>query len=144
MRTVSTLLTGILCLAAIHSISPVSAADEAAKLKARATVERQIEAFRKDDATTAYAQAAPAIQEMFSSPETFIEMVRKGYAAVYRARSFSIDRVEENGDDGIALGVKLQDENGIDWMALYSLEKQSDGDWRISGCRLVKAPGSAA
>ena len=26
--------------------------------------------------------------------------------------------------------VKLQDENGIDWMALYSLEKQSDGDLR--------------
>lgn len=144
MRAVSSLLIGFLSLAASHSASPANAADEAAKLKARAAVERQIEAFRKDDAAMAYAQAAPSIQGMFTSPETFIEMVRKGYAAVYRARSFSIDRVEESGEDGISLGVKLQDENGIDWMALYSLEKQSDGDWRISGCRLVKAPGISA
>ena len=138
MRAVLSLLIALILL------TPAQAADDAARSEARATVERQIEAFRKDDAATAYAQAAPSIQNMFTSPDTFIEMVKKGYAAVYRARSFSIDRVEESGEDGIALGVKLQDENGIDWMALYSLEKQSDGDWRISGCRLVKAPGSAA
>ena len=125
-------------------LGPARATDEAGKSEARATVERQIEAFRKDDAATAFAQAAPAIQNMFTSPDSFIEMVRKGYAAVYRARSFSIDRVEEADDDSLALGVKLQDENGVDWMALYSLEKQTDGAWRISGCRLVKAPGSSA
>lgn len=123
---------------------PTFAADEAARSQARATVERQIEAFRKDDAATAYAQAAPAIQTLFPSPETFLAMVKQGYTAVYRARSFSVDRIEEAGDDGLALGVKLQDEDGVDWMALYTLEKQSDGAWRINGCRLVKAPGSNA
>ncbi|KQP51859.1 topoisomerase II [Methylobacterium sp. Leaf399] len=123
---------------------PASSADEAARSQARATVERQIEAFRKGDASTAYAQAAPAIQTMFPSPETFLAMVRKGYAAVSRARSFSVDRIEDAGDGGMALGVKLQDEDGVDWMALYTLEKQSDGEWRINGCRLVKAPGSNA
>jgi hypothetical protein len=143
MRAVFSPLTACLCLIAIPWVSPAHAADEAAKLEARATVERQIEAFRKDDAATAYAQAAPSIQGMFASPDTFIEMVRKGYGAVYRARSFSIDRVEESGEDGLTLGMTLQDENGIDWMALYSLEKQSDGAWRINGCRLVKAAGTA-
>ncbi|WP_019905333.1 DUF4864 domain-containing protein [Methylobacterium sp. 77] len=144
MRAVFSLLIALTCLAFAETPFPAHAADEAAKSEARATVERQIEAFRKDDAATAYAQAAPAIQGMFASPDTFIEMVRKGYAAVYRARSFSIDRVEEDGENELALGVKLQDENGVDWMALYSLQKQTDGAWRISGCRLVKAPGSAA
>lgn len=124
--------------------SPANAADEAGRASARATIERQIEAFRKDDAATAYAQAAPAIQGMFTSPETFIAMVRKGYAAVYRARSFTFDRIEDVGDDGLALGVTLQDENGADWAALYSLEKQADGAWRITGCQLVKAPGTNA
>ncbi|MBX9930273.1 MAG: DUF4864 domain-containing protein [Methylobacterium sp.] len=123
---------------------PTFAADEAAQSQARATVERQIEAFRKDDAATAYAQAAPAIQSMFPSPDSFIAMVRSGYKPVYRARRFSVDRIEPAGEDGMALGVSLQDEEGVDWMALYSLEKQSDGAWRINGCKLVKAPGSAA
>ena len=123
---------------------PASAADDMARSEAKAAVERQIEAFRKDDAATAYAQAAPAIQNVFPSPDTFIAMVKKGYSPVYRARRFSVDRIEDSGDNGMALGVTLQDEDGVDWMALYTLEKQSDGAWRINGCQLVKAPGSNA
>ncbi|KQP31091.1 topoisomerase II [Methylobacterium sp. Leaf104] len=138
MRTV------ILLLALLTSPSVALAVDTAARDAARATVERQIDAFQRDDAATAYAQAAPAIQSMFPSPETFIAMVRQGYAAVYRARRYSVDRIEEAGDDGLALGVTLQDAEGTDWAALYSLEKQADGAWRITGCRLVKAPGSNA
>ena len=138
-------MRAVLALMVLGVLSgPALAADEAARSQARATVERQIEAFRKDDAATAYAQAAPAIQNMFPSPDTFIAMVRSGYKPVYRARRFSIDRIEDAGDDNLALGVTLQDEDGVDWVALYSLEKQSDGEWRINGCKLVKAPGSAA
>lgn len=135
MRTV---LLFLACLVATDA----RAADEAARDAARATVERQIEAFRRDDAATAYAQAAPQIQSLFPSPETFLAMVRQGYGAVYRARRFSVDRIEEAGDDGLALGVTIQDEAGADWAALYSLQNQPDGAWRITGCRLVKAPGS--
>lgn len=138
MRAVLALLVLVLLA------GPAAAADEASRSEARATVERQIEAFRKDDAATAYAQAAPAIQNMFPSADTFIAMVKRGYSPVYRARRFSVDRIEDAGDDGIALGVTLQDDEGVDWMALYTLEKQSDGAWRINGCKLVKAPGSNA
>jgi hypothetical protein len=134
----------LLVLTLLMVPSAAFAVDAAARDAAKATVERQIEAFRRDDAATAYAQAAPAIQSMFPSPETFIAMVREGYAAVYRARRYSVDRIEEAGDDGLALGVTLQDADGTDWAALYSLEKQADGAWRITGCRLVKAPGSNA
>ena len=42
--------------------SAAVAVDVAARDAAKATVERQIDAFRRDDAATAYAQAAPAIQ----------------------------------------------------------------------------------
>ncbi len=137
-------MRAVLLFLAILLAAPAMAADTAARDAARATVERQIEAFRRDDAATAYAQAAPAIQNMFPSPDTFLAMVREGYAAVYRARRYSVDRIEETGDDGLALGATLQDEAGTDWAALYSLERQPDGAWRISGCRLVKAPGSSA
>jgi hypothetical protein len=138
MRTV------ILCLILMSLPSAAFAVDAAARDAAKATVERQIDAFRRDDAATAYAQAAPAIQGLFPTPETFIAMVRQGYGAVYRNRRYSVDRIEDAGDDAVALGVTLQDEDGTDWAALYSLEKQPDGAWRITGCRLMKAPGSNA
>ena len=54
----------------------------------------------------------PRSRGMFPSPETFIAMVRQGYGAVYRTRRYSVDRIEDAGDDGVALGVTLQDEDG--------------------------------
>lgn len=119
------------------------AADQADHQAARATIERQIEAFRKNDSAAAYAQAAPQVQTLFPTAETFIAMVEKGYAAVLRPRRYSFEAVKDSGDDEIAQGVALQDENGVDWVALYLLQKQDDGAWRITGCHLKKAPGSS-
>ena len=131
-------------LSLLLTISLASALDEADHSAARATIERQIEAFRKNDTATAYAQAAPAIQNLFPSAETFIAMVEQGYKPVLRPRSYSFSAVEDSGGDEIAQGLTLQDEDGVDWVALYSLQKQSDGEWRITGCTLRKAPGSKA
>ena len=134
----------VVILSLILTSSWAWALDETDHKSARATIERQIEAFKKNDAATAYAQAAPAIQNMFPSAETFIAMVEQGYKPVLRPRSYSFDAVEDAGEDEIAQGVKLQDEDGADWVALYSLQKQSDGAWRITGCTLRKAPGNNA
>ena len=32
--------------------------------------------------------------------------------------------------------VRMTDAEGRAWLALYSMEKQSDGSWRINGCQL--------
>lgn len=140
MRSVAVLLS---LLPSLLPTPVAHAAGEADRQAARATIERQIEAFRRDDSAAAYAQAAPQIQGLFPSPETFSRMVAQGYAAVIRPRSYSFDTSEDAGEDGIAQGMRLQDENGIDWVALYTLQRQADGAWRITGCQLRKAPGSA-
>lgn len=119
-------------------------ADEAAQKAARATIERQIEAFRRNDSGAAYAEAAPQIRNLFPSPDSFIAMVEKGYAPVLRPRHYRFEAAEETAEDEIAQGVSLQDEAGIDWVALYTLQRQVDGQWRITGCHLKKAPGEAA
>lgn len=120
------------------------AVDDGDRSAARATIERQLEAFKKNDPVTAYAQAAPQIQSMFSSPETFIAMVEQGYKPVLHPRSYSFDKTEEADGDQLAQAVTLQDDEGVDWMALYLLQKQADGQWRITGCHLKKAPGTSA
>ena len=139
MRTVFSFLFLVLTGAAAQ-------ADDAARNAARATIDRQIEAFRRNDAAGAYAEAAPQIRNLFPSAETFIAMVAKGYAPVLRPRSYRFETMRETSEDEIAQGeitqgLSLQDEAGLDWVALYTLQRQADGQWRITGCQLKKAPG---
>ena len=136
MRHVAVLLLLVL------TSGPVRA-DDADRGRARAAIERQIEAFRRNDAAAAYAEAAPQIRSLFPSAETFIAMVAKGYAPVLRPRNYRFETARETGEDEIAQGVSLQDEAGFDWMALYTLQRQADGEWRITGCQLKKTPGEA-
>lgn len=136
--------TLLACFAFLSTVSCAFALDDAERTAARATIERQIEAFKKNDSATAYAQAAPQIQNLFPSAETFFAMVEKGYKPVLRPRRYSFDAVEDSGEDEIAQGMSLQDEDGVDWVALYLLQKQADGQWRITGCHLKKAPGDNA
>jgi hypothetical protein len=65
-------------------------------------------------------------------------MVQRSYAPVYRHKSF------EFGEAGVAAGkiaqrVHIIDANGEAWEALYTLERESDGSIKISGCALLKA-----
>jgi len=34
--------------------------------------------------------------------------------------------------------------NGQEWLALYAMEQQPDGSWKIAGVRLVRQEGVAA
>lgn len=134
--TPSTILSAILLTA-----SPAAAVDEADRAAARAVIERQIEALARDDAATAYDQAAPGIRRLFPTPEVFIGMVRTNYRPVYRHRSFVFGAAQAGEATTLSQSVAIQDTYGVDWNAEYSLERQADGQWRIAGCRLIKAPG---
>lgn len=118
-----------------------AAAGEAEQAAARAVISRQAEAFGRDDAPTAYAQAAPAIREIFPNADLFLGMVRNQYQPVYRHRSFVFGQARDLSDTSVSQSVAIQDDFGIDWTAEYTLERQADGEWRITGCRLTKAPG---
>ncbi len=136
------LTPSILLAALIATASPVQAADETERAAARAAITRQVEALARDDAGTAYAQAAPGIRDLFPTPEVFIGMVRTNYAPVYRHRSFVFGAARQSGETTLSQSVAIQDIHGVDWTAEYSLERQADGQWRIAGCRLSQAPGT--
>jgi len=111
---------------------------EGDKAESRSVIERQIEAFRKDDGETAFGFASPMIREIFRDPDHFMAMVRNGYQPVYRPRSFAFGAITET-EAGLTATLSIEDAEGGAWTAIYTLEKQPDGSWRISGCRLVKA-----
>ena len=115
--------------------APTLAADVTA---AQGVIRAQEQAFGRDDATGAYSYAAPAIREMFPAPDIFMSMVQNGYAPVYRHKSFEFGDSRSEGGS-IAKHVHIIDANGEAWEALYTLEQQRDGSYKITGCSLLKA-----
>jgi len=99
----------------------------------------QIEAFRRDDGAGAFGYASPDLQLMFDNPGRFMAMVRQGYQPVYRPRSVAF------GDAFVADGTLVQEvavigPDGEPRLAQYAMEREPDGTWKISGCRLLEKP----
>ncbi|MCH7888216.1 MAG: DUF4864 domain-containing protein [Proteobacteria bacterium] len=114
----------------------LSAADRGA---IRTVIEDQLAAFGRDDADAAFAQAAPGIQTKFGTPEIFMHMVRSAYQPVYRPREVQFRDIVEI--DGVPVQhVFLVGPGGELVIALYPMERQPDGAWKIAGCYLIQAP----
>ena len=105
---------------------------------ARDVIRAQEQAFIHDDASAAYSYAAPVIKQIFPAPDIFMSMVQNGYAPVYRHKSFEFGDSKTEGGS-VAQRVHIIDANGEAWEALYTLEQQADGSYKITGCSLLKA-----
>ena len=119
------------------SAAEVSSADAAA---IRAVVEQQLDAFARDDARRAFALATSGIRARFGTAEAFMAMVRAEYPVVYRPRKVDFDKpVVLEGE--IMQPVRMIDADGAAWMALYPMQRQANGAWRIDGCQLARLAG---
>ena len=108
-------------------------ADQAA---IRLAITRQIEAFRRDDAQAAYAIAAPGIQRDFGTPDRFMDMVRRAFPSVYRPRAVEFGELRTE-DGAVIQEVELVGPSGQADRALYTMERDAAGTWRIAACVLV-------
>jgi hypothetical protein len=126
----------LLVVAFLLGVAHPAAADDVAN--AQSVIRAQEEAFRRDDAATAYSYAAPGIREMFPQADIFMFMVQHSYAPVYRHRSFEFGEAQSTGGQ-VAQRVHIVDDNGQVWEALYTLQIQPDGSLKITGCTLLKA-----
>jgi hypothetical protein len=115
--------------------SPAFADDIAA---AQSVIRAQEQAFGRGDAAAAYSHAAPDIKQLFPQADIFLQMVHQAYPPVYRHRSFEFGEARADGGR-IAQRVHIVDDNGEAWEAMYTLEQQSDGSLKITGCSLLKA-----
>jgi hypothetical protein len=105
----------------------------------RAVISDQLGAFLRDDGASAYADASPTIQTLFHDADTFMQMVRTGYQSVYRARGVEF-RDLGMVDGRLIQQVYMTGPDGIPILALYPMQKQPDGSWKINGCSIAKAP----
>ena len=111
---------------------------DGAVLTAQNIISAQIDAFLKDDAQRAYSYASPGIQQMYPSPDIFFEMVKRAYGPVYRPGNYAFGRSEMTAN-GVTQEVLIHASDGQDWTALYTLERQSDGSFKISSVHMIKS-----
>ena len=131
---------GIVSVLAVFAVGSAGAqTSDADKAAIRQVIQSQIAAFQKDDGPTAYGYASPTIQEKFVNPDIFMEMVRTGYAAVYHPREVEFRELKiENGR--LLQEVFVVGPDGNPALAIYEMQRQPDGNWRINGCWLARAP----
>ena len=105
-------------------------------------VRAQLDAFATDDAKRAFSYAAATIQQMFGTPDNFMDMVRSTYPVVYRPASVTFLTPKPKGKV-VVQPVHMTDGQGASWLAVYRLEQQKDKSWRIAGCVLVANGGQS-
>lgn len=142
-RIAATLFSCLLIAWVTHGQAQAEDITEADKARFQSVISSQIEAFRADDGALAFSFAAPSIKGKFGSVDTFMTMVRRGYQPVYRPRSVKFGAVtEELG--GPTQTVHIIGPNGAAWTALYAMERQPDGTWKISAVILRKGDAVGA
>lgn len=114
---------------------PLSGAD---RQSVQDTIRHQLDAFQRGNAELAFGLASPGIQSLFGNAQTFMEAVRQNYPQLYRAREAEFrDIVSIKGQP--VQRVLVVGPDGLPVIALYPMEQQSDGSWRIDGCMLSRS-----
>ena len=138
MQRVSAII--VLLFFAIPAVAQTmsSSVGEADRQAIRMVIEEQLGAFQRDDADAAFAQASPNIQKIFQTADQFMRMVRGGYQAVYRPRKVEFRDIIDIGG-APTQRIFIIGPDGVPVIALYPMERQADGTWKIGGCYLVPA-----
>ena len=114
LRTVALFLSVAWLLAGFSAGARAQSVSDADAASFRQIISEQIAAFNADDGAKAWSYAAPSIQQIFPTSDIFMSMVT------------------------------IMDANGKLWDALYTMQKQPDGTWKISGCILARMAGVGA
>lgn len=105
----------------------------------KAAIRSQTVALKAQDANRAFAYATPAMQAQMQTPESFMAMVQTGYEALLTARYTEFLEGAVIGGRVIQPMRVVTPDNRV-LVALYTMERQRDGTWKIAGCAL--APSS--
>ncbi len=138
-RTLSVALAMLVFSVAALAV-PLSARDAQT---VRTVIQAQLDAFAADDADKAFSYAAPNVRRSVASAEMFLAIVRGQYAMVYRPSSVAFMQPERDGEL-VVQPVQMSDAEGVAWLAVYTLQRQKNKQWRITGCFVKSTNGRMA
>jgi hypothetical protein len=106
-------------------------------------ISAQLGALKAGDGGKAMSYASPGIRARFGTAENFLQMVRGGYAPLLEARHTQVlTGALIDGATIQPLRLVLPDNTVL--VALYQMERQPDGQWRIAGCVLAPSTVQSA
>jgi hypothetical protein len=105
----------------------------------RHVIAGQIQAFEKNDGATAFRLSSPKLRARFQSAGSFMRMVQKNYAPVFRPTLVSFAGLDDLGNDTKVQHVLVVGDDGNTHEALYVMEHQKSGAWLVAGCFLVES-----
>lgn len=106
------------------------------ELAIRAVVERQLQAFQRNDAVTAFSLACPELQHQLRQPHTFLEMIKINYQPIYSPRAVIFEGIVYV-QQRPTLQMMLMTQGGNLVRGLFMMQQQSDLGWRVAGCQLL-------
>ena len=123
----------------VFLLAPVRA--ESADQKAfEAVISGQLEAFKKDDGQAAYSFAAPIVKGIFPNAETFMGMVKRGYEPIYKNSKYVFGDLKTDTLGRPAQHVIITASDGKRYEAVYAMQQQPDGSWKIAGVQMLEIP----
>ena len=109
----------------------------------KALISEQLAALKAGDGTKAFGYAAPGIRQQFGSGGAFLDMVRTSYGALLAAR-YSEFLEGAVIDGSVVQPLRLVGSDNTVLVALYTMERQPEGGWKIAGCILAPSTVKAA
>ena len=123
-------------------LDPVSAKDltPADRIAVQQVISGQLEAFKADNGPLAYSFAAPLVTKIFPTVDMFMARVTRGYQAVYTNSQYKFGEIGADTLGRPAQHVTITAGDGKRYEAIYAMEKQPDGSWKIAGVQMVEIP----
>ena len=120
---------------------PTHSAAEWAEVRAVVTAQR--DALVAGDGERAFGYATPAVRRRYGDAQAYMRMAREGYRPLFDARYVELlDGAVIEGATIQPLRLVMPD-GGVQ-VALYEVERQRDGSWRIAGCVIAPSTVKAA
>lgn len=131
------ILVSILLMVFLLAPAKAESADQSAF---QAVISGQLEAFKKDDGQGAYSFAAPIVKGIFPDAEIFMTMVKRGYEPIYKNSKYVFGDLTTDSHGRPAQHVIITATNGKRYEAVYAMQQQPDGSWKIAGVQMLEIP----
>jgi hypothetical protein len=100
-----------------------------------ATVDTMLAGLKSGDSEVAFAQHVPEVRAQFGTAAEFAKYLRENYPVLSDHASAVVIDVDVH--QGTVMAATVVDYDGTIWPVVFSMEVGRDGNWLISGCKLM-------
>lgn len=100
-------------------------------------VQLQLQALADDDADTAFALATADTRTKLGNSATFLQIIKQKFGPIYRHQRAIFSQPEVIGGHTLQ-AVRLTDGDSSVWLAIYLMQREADGKWKIADCKLLE------